>query len=233
MPNPHPTAGSAPAAALYRAPRLAASRTRLIVAALAGALLAAAFAPLNLWPLGLLCPAFLMWLWQDVTPREAARLGFAFTTATFIAGTYWLYFSIHVLGQAPIWLALFLMVALAAIARGGALAARAAGRVAAGGMVARLVPRWLLVAVARLLAERHMARKLRAAGRGVRHQRAAAAGGRCAPHAAHRHAPRTHAGAQRPRAVMGLRWGALLALLDDARRAGGLGGGDPGRHPTG
>ena len=112
-----------------------------------------------------------MWLWQDVSPRAAARLGFAFTTATFIAGTYWLYFSIHVLGQAPIWLALFLMLALAAIMglyhaalelvpstagcprAGQWLAARAAGRVAPGGMVARLVPRRLLVAVARLLAE--------------------------------------------------------------------------------
>jgi apolipoprotein N-acyltransferase len=115
MPKPHPTAGSAPAAALYRAPRLVAPRPRFMVAALAGALLAAAFAPLNLWPLGVLAPAVLMWLWQDVSPREAARLGFAFSTATFIAGTYWLYFSIHVLGQAPIWLALFLMLGLAAI----------------------------------------------------------------------------------------------------------------------
>ena len=115
MSSPAHTARGTPAATPSRAPRLASARLRLLVAALAGAALAASFAPLNLWPLGLLCPALLMWLWQDVTPREAARLGFAFTTATFIAGTYWLYFSIHVLGQAPIWLALFLMVALAAI----------------------------------------------------------------------------------------------------------------------
>ncbi len=110
-----PTARGTPAATTWRASRLANPRLQLLVAALAGAALAAAFAPLNLWPLGLLCPALLMWLWQDVSPRAAARLGFAFTTATFIAGTYWLYFSIHVLGQAPIWLALFLMLALAAI----------------------------------------------------------------------------------------------------------------------
>jgi apolipoprotein N-acyltransferase len=113
--SPAHTARATPAGMARRAPRLASPRARLLAAALAGAALAAAFAPLNLWPLGFLCPALLMWLWQDVPPREAARLGFAFTTATFIAGTYWLYFSIHVLGQAPIWLALFLMLALAAI----------------------------------------------------------------------------------------------------------------------
>jgi len=108
------TAGAAPAAT-DRAPALGRPAVRLGIAVLAGAALAAAFAPLNLWPLGVLCPALLMWLWRDATPREAARLGFAFTTATFIAGTYWLYFSVHVLGQAPIWLAVFLMLALAAI----------------------------------------------------------------------------------------------------------------------
>ncbi len=116
-------------------------RAQLTLAALAGAALAAAFAPLNLWPLGVLCPALLMWLWQGRSPREAARLGFAFTTATFIAGTYWLYYSVHVLGQAPIWLAVFLMLALAAI--------MGLYHAALGWAVARFLPprglgRWLL-----------------------------------------------------------------------------------------
>jgi len=48
---------------------------RGLLAFVAGALLAAAFAPLNLWPLAVLSPALLMWLWQSATPREAARLG--------------------------------------------------------------------------------------------------------------------------------------------------------------
>ena len=26
----------------------------------------------NLWPLAILCPAVLMWLWQDAAPRAAA-----------------------------------------------------------------------------------------------------------------------------------------------------------------
>ena len=43
-----------------------------LLALLAGALLACAFAPLNLWPLAMLAPAVLMWLWEDSTPRRAA-----------------------------------------------------------------------------------------------------------------------------------------------------------------
>jgi len=115
MPERLPAAGAAPAAPGRTFPPPARARARELIALLAGAALAAAFAPLDLWPLGLLCPALLMWLWQGASPRAAARLGFIFSTATFIAGTYWLYFSIHVLGQAPIWLALTLMLGLAAI----------------------------------------------------------------------------------------------------------------------
>ena len=88
---------------------------RRIAALLAGASLAGAFAPLGIWPLGILCPAVLMYLWQGATPREAAWLGFWFNVGTFGVGTYWLYISIHVFGEAPIWLALAIMAALVAI----------------------------------------------------------------------------------------------------------------------
>src|SRR5271170_5408062 len=115
MDNPAPTASALPAATPWRVPRASSARMRLLIAGVAGAALAAGFAPVNLWPLGMLAPAVLMWLWQDATPREAARLGFAFSTTTFIAGTYWLYFSVHILGQAPIWLAFVLMLGLAGI----------------------------------------------------------------------------------------------------------------------
>ena len=84
-------------------------------AAGAGALLACAFAPVNAWPLAILCPAVLMALWQGATPRQAARLGFLFNAGTFAAGTYWLYTSIHGVGGAPAWIALGLMLALVAI----------------------------------------------------------------------------------------------------------------------
>lgn len=90
-------------------------RLRALVALLAGAALAASFAPFNIWPLGLFAPAVLIWLWQGATPRTAAVLGFCFSFGTFAAGTYWLYISVHGFGGAPIWLALALMLALVLI----------------------------------------------------------------------------------------------------------------------
>ncbi len=81
----------------------------------AGALLAAAFAPLGWWPLAFLSPAILLHLWSRATPRRAAWLGFCFSFGTFAVGTYWLYVSIHVFGQAPVWLALALMLGLVGI----------------------------------------------------------------------------------------------------------------------
>jgi apolipoprotein N-acyltransferase len=81
----------------------------------AGAGLSLAFAPFGAWPLAMLLPALLFSAWRDATPRRAAWFGFAFTAGTFLAGTYWLYHSIHVIGQAPLWLAIFLMLGLVAI----------------------------------------------------------------------------------------------------------------------
>ena len=85
------------------------------IAAIAGGLLAAAFAPISAWPLAIACPALLMLSWRTATPRVAARRGFLFTAATFLAGTYWLYHSIHLIGQAPVWIALFLMFGMVSI----------------------------------------------------------------------------------------------------------------------
>src|SRR2546421_11324952 len=80
---------SAPAQARYRLPRPPSAALRAGLAVAAGAALAAAFAPLGLWPLAVLCPAVLLWLWQDATPGGGARLGFCFNRATFAAGTSW------------------------------------------------------------------------------------------------------------------------------------------------
>jgi apolipoprotein N-acyltransferase len=98
------------AGARARAPRL-----RILGAFACGALLACAFAPLGCWPLAFACPAALMALWRGATPRAAAQLGFCFSAGTFAAGTYWLYTSIHIFGEAPIWVAVGLMLALVAI----------------------------------------------------------------------------------------------------------------------
>ena len=81
----------------------------------AGAALAAAFAPVGSAPLAVLCPALLFVIWHGAAPRAAAWRGFLFSGGTFLAGTYWLYNSIHLVGQAPLWIALFLMLGLVAI----------------------------------------------------------------------------------------------------------------------
>ena len=125
--------------------RPASARIRVALALGAGALLAASFAPLDFWPLAVLCPATLMWLWQGATPREAAWLGFWFNSATFAAGTYWLYISIHFFGPAPIWLAVALMLALVVIM---GLYHAALGFVVARSLPARGAIRWLLAAPA-------------------------------------------------------------------------------------
>jgi apolipoprotein N-acyltransferase len=80
-----------------------------------GAALAAAFAPIGIADLGITGPAVLFVLWQGVAPRAAAWRGFLFTGGTFLAGTYWLYNSIHLVGGAPLWIAAFLMLGLVAI----------------------------------------------------------------------------------------------------------------------
>jgi apolipoprotein N-acyltransferase len=109
------SAAVSPARASYALAVPRSALLRAVLAFAAGGALAAAFAPLNLWPLAVLCPALLMWLWQEVSPREAARLGFCFSFATFAAGTYWLYISIHGFGNAPIWVAFGLMLGLVGI----------------------------------------------------------------------------------------------------------------------
>jgi apolipoprotein N-acyltransferase len=115
---PSEEAASAPGAAtppLITAVRGHAALARRALAFGVGALLACAFAPLEWWPLAILCPAVLMWLWEEAPPREAAWTGFWFSFGTFLAGTYWLYVSIHDLGKAPVWLTIALMLGLVGI----------------------------------------------------------------------------------------------------------------------
>jgi apolipoprotein N-acyltransferase len=112
------------------------------LALILGAMLGLAFAPTDQWYLAILCPAALFALWQDVAPREAALRGLLFTAANFLVGTYWLYHSIHLVGQAPIWVALFLMFGLVSIM--GAYTAFV-GYVASRWFAPRGALRWLCV----------------------------------------------------------------------------------------
>ena len=101
-------------------------------ALVAGAALSLSFSPFGWWPFALLCPALLMWLWQHAAPRRAAVLGFWFSFGTFSVGTYWLYISLRLIGHAPVPLAVFLMLGLAAI--------MGAYHALLGWMVARYLP---------------------------------------------------------------------------------------------
>lgn len=77
-----------------------------------------AFAPVGAWPLAVICMAYLFFAWHIAEPRRAAKFGFLFTAGLFLAGTYWLYHTIHEVGHAPVWIALFLMFGMVAIIGG-------------------------------------------------------------------------------------------------------------------
>ena len=81
----------------------------------AGALLACSFAPLGWWPLAVLCPTVLMWLWEGASRRLAAWTGLCFGAGTFGLGTWWLYVSVHGFGGAPLWLTGFVVIGLVGI----------------------------------------------------------------------------------------------------------------------
>jgi apolipoprotein N-acyltransferase len=106
----------------------------------AGALTMLSFAPADIWPLALVSAAIVIHTFRSCRPRQAAQLGFAYGAGLFLTGTYWLYISIHVFGQAPLVLAIFLMVALVII-----MAFYYAG---AGWLISRcreLSPAWFVV----------------------------------------------------------------------------------------
>lgn len=122
--------------------KLFGGRAALWLSLPAGAAVALAFAPTDLWPLAILCTAHLFLAWEGSPPRRAAQAGFLFTSGTYLAGTYWLYNSIHGIGHAPLPLTLFAMFALVAIM--GAYTALV-GYVLARWVHARGLLRWLLV----------------------------------------------------------------------------------------
>ena len=107
-----------------------------------GAAMPLAFAPFHLWWLSPVLLVALFWLWEGMSPRLAARAGLYFGIGHFLTGTYWLYISIHVFGEAPLVLAVLLMLLLVFVmalyfALLGWLVTRIAPRPG--------LPRWLLV----------------------------------------------------------------------------------------
>ncbi|MBU2677606.1 MAG: apolipoprotein N-acyltransferase [Gammaproteobacteria bacterium] len=73
------------------------------------------FAP---WGLSFLAPLLvlpLLFICMIVSPRDAASHAFWFGLGMFLTGTYWIYISVHVYGNAALWIAFLLMIGLAII----------------------------------------------------------------------------------------------------------------------
>ena len=88
--------------------------SRLIVFIL-GAATTTAFAPFGWWPLAPLLILPLLYICLIVAPRDAAGHGFWYGFGFYLTGIYWIYISVHVVGNAALWIALLLMVGLALI----------------------------------------------------------------------------------------------------------------------
>lgn len=91
-------------------------------------------APILILPLLFLC--------VTLAPRDAGGHAFWYGFGLFLAGTYWIYISVVVFGQAPVWIAFFLMLGLAII--------MSAWVFLAGWLISHLVrgETWLLLLVA-------------------------------------------------------------------------------------
>lgn len=91
------------------------ARIAASVALALGAIAVLAFAPFNYFPLMPLTLAVLFRLAENERPRRAFLLGWLFGFAEFAFGVYWIYISIHLIGGAPIWLAVLMLAVLVAI----------------------------------------------------------------------------------------------------------------------
>lgn len=88
---------------------------RLALAALAGVIATAGFAPFGLWPLTVLAVVALLVLVADRGVAQTALLAFVFGWAHFVSGIYWVYLSTVYYGNAAPWLGVLLVMLLAAV----------------------------------------------------------------------------------------------------------------------
>lgn len=94
---------------------LPADKPRLsrLLAFVLGAATTLAFAPFEWSILAPLLILPLLYICLTVAPRDAAGHAFWYGFGLFLTGTYWIYISVHVFGNAALWIALLLMVGLA------------------------------------------------------------------------------------------------------------------------
>lgn len=81
---------------------------------MAGLLLPLAFSPFDLFPLAILAPAVLFYVWRDGSAARAAWRGWLFGLGMFGIGVSWVYVSMHNFGNMPAPLAAFAAALLAA-----------------------------------------------------------------------------------------------------------------------
>jgi len=80
-----------------------------------GSAMSLAFAPFGVSVLTPLLLLPLLYICMTVSPRDAGGHAFWFGLGMFLTGTYWIYISVHVFGNAALWIALLLMIGLAMI----------------------------------------------------------------------------------------------------------------------
>ncbi len=85
-----------------------------LAALLLGILLTFAFAPYEIFPFAILAPAGLIALWLEVSPKRAFWRGFLFGIGLFGAGVYWVYISIHDIGDVEIILSFIITAGMVA-----------------------------------------------------------------------------------------------------------------------
>ena len=80
-----------------------------------GCLFTSTFAPFGFTVLVPVILLPLLYVYLSVSPRDAGWLSFFFGFGLFLSGTYWIYISVVVFGEAPAWIALVLMLGLVLI----------------------------------------------------------------------------------------------------------------------
>jgi apolipoprotein N-acyltransferase len=87
---------------------------RLLLALVAGAILPLAFAPFHLYPLALLSPAVLFWLWRQADRRLAMWIVYLFGLGLFGIGASWVHVSINEFGHTGLLISVPLTVSFVA-----------------------------------------------------------------------------------------------------------------------
>ncbi len=85
------------------------------IAVIAGGLLPLAFSPSHLFWLSIVCPAALISLWLNSTPKKASGIGFLFGLSFFGVGTSWIFNSIYVFGNTNLFIAFIITLAFVSV----------------------------------------------------------------------------------------------------------------------